>query len=301
MFSKKEMESQPLVQATPVQTNAPSPTPTSAPTPAPTPSPTPAPKITDAWYVQRTEEMRKWMKAYGSYASDEALDEAVANMEIDPDKPMVALSFDDGPMEGISDEIVEILQAHNARATFFVRGARCKFDVTAGLLQKILGAGCEIGNHTWRHELLTNVSSTQAISSIQRCNDDVFAATGYTIRTLRPPGGKCDYQVERIAKRQNMAIALWAQSGNVHEHDPEKIAENVELQIVNGKELEDGDIILLHDTKPWMVEAVKLIVPRLQAKGYQLVTVQELINLSDRGFVPGEVYHKRIETPEPEE
>ena len=92
-----------------------------------------------------------------------------------------------------------------------------------------------------------------------------------------------------------LAIALWAQSGNVHEFDPKKIAENVQKQIVNGKELHDGDIILLHDTKDRMVPAVELIVPQLLEEGYQLVTVSELIYLSDIGFVPGRIYHSQTE------
>ena len=61
-------------------------------------------------------------------------------------------------------------------------------------------------------------------------------------------------------------------------------------QIVNGKELHDGDIILLHDTKKHMVDAVKIIVPQLIGEGYQLVTVWELLNLSEAGFVPGQIY-----------
>ncbi|MBA4348097.1 MAG: hypothetical protein C0413_04520 [Clostridiales bacterium] len=86
---------------------------------------------------------------------------------------------------------------------------------------------------------------------------------------------------------------LWSQSGNVHETDPQKIAQNVEKQIVNGKELQPGDVILLHDTKKYMVEAVEIIVPRLIEEGYQLVTVWELLNCSGTEIVPGETYWNR--------
>ena len=290
----------PLVSATPLPSPSPLPiaktdgegmlliSPESSETPVATP------KIQAEWYVQRTEQMEKWMRAYGNFSTDAEIAAAVSRMEIDPDKPMVALTFDDGPMAGITDQIVDILYAHNARATFFVRGGRCKFEETPGLLKKILGAGSEIGNHTWKHEILTCTNTKQMMNSIQRCNEDVFDATGYTITLLRPPGGKSNPEVCRVAKKFGMPVVLWAQSGNVHEHDPEKIAENVRRQIVNGKALEDGDIILLHDTKPYMVDAVKIIVPQLQQMGYQLVTAGELIHLSDRGFVPGEEYKKRF-------
>ncbi len=71
------------------------------------------------------------------------------------------------------------------------------------------------------------------------------------------------------------------------ERDPKLIAQNVQKQIVNGKELQDGDIILLHDTKPYMVDAVKIMIPELLEQGYQLVTVWELINCSEAGLCPG--------------
>ena len=79
----------------------------------------------------------------------------------------------------------------------------------------------------------------------------------------------------------------------MHETDPKKIAQNVQKQIVNGKELRDGDIILLHDTKQYMVDAVKIIVPMLQEQGYQLVTVWELLNCSGNPPVPGELYQRQ--------
>lgn len=274
-------------------------TPTVVPTPSPTPEPTPA--ITEEWYVQRTEDMAHWMRLYGDM-SEEQIAEKLRRMEIDPEKPMVTLTFDDGPMAGISDKIVDILAEYDCRATFYMRGARMKYDATVPLLKKILAGGNEIGNHTWKHQILTSTPYGDVVRTIRQVNDSVYEATGYTIKTLRPPGGYCGPTVCKIAEKFGLAVALWAQSGNVHERDPARIAENVHKQIVNGKALQPGDIILLHDTKPWMVDAVRLIVPQLLDEGYQLVTVTELMNLSDRGFVPGEKYHKQFEsaTPTPE-
>ena len=270
---------------------SPTPSPTLLPSPSPTPLPTP--KITDEWYVERTAEMRDYMARYGGYENEAALEEALCSFEIDPDKPMVALTFDDGPIEGVTDRIVDILAANGARATFFVLGARTKAAGTTALLQSILGHGNEIGNHTWSHAALPSCNIPDMTGQILRTNDAVFAAVGYTVRSLRPPGGKYDHIVLHEAKKLGMPVVLWAQSGNVHEQDPAQIAENVFVQQVNGKALESGDIILLHDTKPHMVDAVALLVPRLVEAGYQLVTVQELLHLSDRGVLPGEVYRKQ--------
>ncbi len=261
--------------------------------PVPTPTPLPSPRIADAWYAKRTEEMRFFMRKYGQYSDEASLDERILRMEIDPDKPMVALTFDDGPVEGVTDRIVATLAAYDARATFYIRGARMKFDETQGLLEGILAGGNEIGNHTWRHRLLPNCTVPEMVAQIKQTNDGVLEATGYTIRTLRPPGGKYDETVLRQAGKLDMPVVLWSQSGNVHEQDPAAIEENIFVQAVNGKALEDGDIILLHDTKPWVADAIERIVPRLIEEGYQLVTVQELLHLSERGWNSGELYRKQ--------
>lgn len=267
---------------------------TASPTPVPTSTPAPTPAISDEWYATRTEELRKWMERYGGY-SGAALDERVQANEIDPSRPMIALTFDDGPMEGVTDAIVRILAAHNCRATFFIRGSRMSNSATPGLLKAILGEGNELGNHTWGHEILSRSNGKVIMDTLRRTNEAVFDITGYTMHSMRPPGGYSSTSVRRYAKQYELAVVLWAQSGNVHEKDPERIAENVLCQIVNGKALEDGDIVLLHDTKPWMVEAVEIMVPQLLDAGYQLVTVSELLQLSERGYRYGEVYHKQNE------
>lgn len=251
------------------------------------------PKIQDAWYAERTEEMRRYMRMYGDYPTEEDLEAALSRMEIDPDRPMIALTFDDGPMAGITDEIVDILAQYDARATFFIIGSRFAYDATPDLLRKILGHGNAIGNHMYNHDRMDKTDYKTLLRSAKRLNDKIYETTGYTCHLIRPPGGYGAYTAGKLGERYDMSVILWAQSGNVHERDPEKINENVHRQIVNGKELEDGDIVLLHDTKPWMVEAVRLMVPQLIEEGYQLVTVPELLHFSDRGFVYGEIYKKK--------
>lgn len=236
--------------------------------------------------------MRHYMELYGGY-SGEALDARVRAMEIDPDKPMIALTFDDGPMAGVTDPIVDILAKYDCRATFFILGVRIRNEATVPLLEKILGEGNELGNHTWKHLNLKTASGGEILTSLKSTNAAVYDATGYTVRLLRPPGGRVNAGVEKYAGRLGMSVVLWSQSGNVHEKDPAKIAENVQCQIVNGKVLEDGDIVLLHDTKERMIEAVEIMVPKLLSKGYQLVTVGELLALSDAGLVPGMRYYKQ--------
>lgn len=285
----------PALTTTPAPTVAP--TPTAAPTAAPTPTATPNPLLSEDWYIRRTEQLREQMHRHGTL-SDEEIEAKLQRMEIDPSKPVIALTFDDGPMPGVTDEIVKMLDAYDARATFFTVGKRFAYDTTVPLLSEVLGIGCEIGNHTWSHDRIPKTDYKTFLNGTKRLNKTIFDSLGYEVKLLRPPGGYKDSKTLKVCKQLDMAVALWAQSGNVHEQEPEKIAENVLRQIVNGKELQSGDIVLLHDTKPRMVEAVRIMIPQLLDRGYQLVTVTELINLSERGFIPGEVYHKQDESIE---
>lgn len=262
---------------------------------AETPAPSPVPTMDDDWYAERNRMLRRMLLKNGSFQNAEEVDAAIEQMYIDPDKPMVALTFDDGPVAGVTNQILDILEKYHVRATFFVVGTRLRKPEAVALVKRAIALGCEIGNHTWEHQNLTQVSVNVLRKEITNTNRIVFYNTGYVVHFLRPPGGSMGTNVTRIAEEQGMAIALWAQSGNVHEFDPEKIAENVQKQIVNGKELHDGDIILLHDTKDRMVPAVELIVPQLLEEGYQLVTVWELINLSEQGFVAGKTYRTQAD------
>ena len=271
------------------------PAPASTEAPAQTAAPSPGPTVDADWYEERNRELRLLLRRNGSFQNSDEIDAAIAQMGIDPDKPMVALTFDDGPVTGVTNKILDVLEQYHVRATFFVLGSRLKKPEAVALVKRAITLGCEIGNHTWDHQILPGLNASEIRYQIKSTNEIVYQETGYVIRFLRPPGGSTGADTPRLAKEQDVAIALWTQSGNVHEFDPEKIAENVQKQIVNGKELQDGDIILLHDTKDRMVPAVEIIVPQLLEEGYQLVTVSELIQLSDAGFVPGKVYHNQTD------
>ncbi len=263
----------------------------STPAPAPGTTSTPIPRVDAQWYIDRDEQLRALLKRNGSFQSQEEIDLAIEKMYIDPEKPMAALTFDDGPVTGVTDAILDILEEYNVRATFFIVGCRLKKPEAVQIVRRAISLGCEIGNHTWAHENLTQQNSRQKSDAIKKTNKIVFDSTGYVMRSLRPPGGYYDWEVSYLAGRNGMAVVKWAQSGNVYEQEPEKIAQNVQKQLINGRELYAGDIILLHDTQQHMVEAVRIIVPQLLEEGYQLVTAWELINCSQDGFVAGKTYH----------
>ena len=278
----------------PAATSTPAPM-TPTPTLTPLPTATPAPTVDAQWYRDRDDQLRQLIHKYRPTATEQEIDQSIARMTIDPNKPMVALTFDDGPKPGITDKILDVLEQYNARATFFVLGWRLGREENKDILRRATALGCEIGNHTWSHKMLSTENYVGVRYEVKNTNKIIFDITGVNPHCLRPPGGQNSYEAMRVARENDMVVVLWSQSGNVYEVDPKRIAQNVEKQIVDGNVLEDGDIVLLHDTHLNMVDAVKIIVPKLLDEGYQLVTVWELLNCAPQPPVPGNTYKHQAE------
>lgn len=268
--------------------------PTLPPTPTPTasPAPTATPRIQAEWYYQRNADLLELLPKNAVFATQDELLAAIGRMDIDPDKPMVALTFDDGPTRGVTDEILDVLERYNGRATFFVVG-RC-VPGKESLLRRAVSLGCEIGCHTWDHDDLTEISEQDARETIQRTNQAVFDATGYVVKSLRPPGGASNKSVKALAASLDLALVFWSHS--THDYrikSAEKVAELVFYDSENKHTLQDGDIVLMHDLREYTSDAMESIVSGLVQQGYQLVTVQELLHLSPDGFKPGGSYKKQ--------
>lgn len=270
------------------------PAPTVPPTPEPTPSPvpTPEPKIAAPWYQERNETIARLLIENGACLNADEANARVANMEIDPDRPMVALTFDDGPTHGVTDTILDTLEKYNARATFFVVGSRV--SGCEALLKRAVCLGCEIGSHTFNHDTLTEMSAERARKTLTDTADAVRAACGYEIRSVRPPKGLSNDDIKALTGDLNCALVFWNHSTHDYRIDKAaKIASYVQFDKEDQKALADGDIILMHDLRKPTAEAMEEIIKTLTDQGYQLVTVQELLNLSDSGFAAGKSYKKQ--------
>ncbi len=251
------------------------------------------PTVDAQWYRDRDAQMRQLIRNYRPTATEEEIDQSIARMAIDPNKKMVALTFDDGPKPGITDKILDVLEQYHVRATFFVLGWRLGREENKDILKRAVSLGCEIGNHTWSHTMLPTENYMAVRYEVKNTNKAIFDITCVNPHCLRPPGGQNTYEAMRVARENDMVVVLWTQSGNVYEVDPKKIAQNVEKQIVDGDVLEDGDIVLLHDTHLNMIDAVKIIVPKLLDEGYQLVTAWELLNCAPQPPIFGRAYERQ--------
>ena len=184
---------------------------------------------------------------------------------VNPDLPMIALTFDDGP-SGRTSELIDCLQSRGAAATFFVVGMNA--ERYTDTLARMRRAGCEIGNHTYDHTYLTRLSVTDIQGELGTVNDIVRAATGTGTTVLRPPGGYHNETVDAVA---GMPLIMWS----IDTRDWQTRSTQATIDHVLGN-VHDGDIILMHDIYSTTIDAALYLIPELQRRGYQLVTVSEL-------------------------
>ena len=181
---------------------------------------------------------------------------------------MIALTFDDGPLTvEVSEKILDTLEKYNARATFFMVGNLT--ESRAANLKRKVQLHCEIGNHTWNHEHYGKNVTAQDIS---KASDAIEKACGQRPTAFRSPGGNTTETIRNECKKENMALYYWSLDTEDWKY---RNADHVYKAVMNN--VQDGDIILMHEIYPSTAEAVERMVPELVKKGYQLVTCEELI------------------------
>jgi peptidoglycan/xylan/chitin deacetylase (PgdA/CDA1 family) len=193
----------------------------------------------------------------------------------------IALTFDDGPGNNFTSEILRILKRYNVKATFFVVGKRAKKH--PALCRQMLREGHEIGNHTYSHANLIAKTPGQISREIQRGGAAIFEATDKMPRYFRPPYGVYNRVVKRIAARAGYTFVLW----NVRTFDSSITPRTKRSIIKKTKNLaKSGDIILLHDSKSILksmmdrkvtVNALPEIIEDILSKGLKPVTLSELL------------------------
>ncbi|MBS1893569.1 MAG: polysaccharide deacetylase family protein [Actinobacteria bacterium] len=187
-------------------------------------------------------------------------------VSVGPRRPVIALTFDDGPSATQTPAILTTLDSMHARATFFEEGRH-----VAGreeLMRQILAAGDEIGNHSYHHPHdpgLRELASTDAA---------IRAATGFTPCLFRPPYGLVNAKVEAAALDQRLQTILWT-FDSADDHHP-GVGAIVHHTV---EKASDGAIVLMHDGghHRQTVEALPEVIAGLRARGFRLVTVTELL------------------------
>lgn len=198
---------------------------------------------------------------------------------LDPEKPMVALTFDDGPYTPVTSKILKVLKKYDARATFFVVGSRV--PTYEDMIKQSYEQGNEIATHTYNHANLTKLTTKQMKEELSKSRKVIKDIIGCGFSNLRPPGGSINDNM-----RNNIKVPMIYWSVDTEDWK----SRNAKSVLKECKAIQDGDIVLMHDLYPSTAEAVQKLVPRLVKQGYQLVTIDELFHYKGIKAEPGKVY-----------
>ncbi|MCH1939109.1 polysaccharide deacetylase family protein [Holdemania massiliensis] len=199
---------------------------------------------------------------------------------VDPQRPMVALTFDDGPHPRNTPRILEALKAYDGASTFFMVGTNV--ERYPDVVLQVAENGSEIASHTYSHPNLTRLSADSLNVQLNRVSELVDELTHQQIqvKTLRPPYGAVNEQVKEASPTP---LILW--SLDTLDWKTRSAEKTVDLVL---SQVEDGDIILMHDIHAESADAAETIIPKLTEMGFQLVTVQELMEAKGLSMSPGQ-------------
>ncbi len=189
----------------------------------------------------------------------------------------IALTFDDGPSAKYTVKILDILDKYNAKATFFVIGQNA--EKHPEIVLEEFTRGHEIGNHTYSHPNLKNISAEKFIDEINKTQNVIREITGSEPRLFRPPGGYLNNTIVSELHELEYSSVLWSWRQDTRDWACPSVK-----RVVNGvlENLQDGDIILFHDynsKESPTPEALDLILSDLTQKGYRFVTVSQLMEI----------------------
>ncbi len=227
--------------------------------------------------------------AVEAQAQAEALAAAQANYiqsgavrVLDPTKPMIALTYDDGPQSSVGNRIMDVFNQYGGRCTFFMVGDRV--PAHAAEVQRMVNEGFEVANHTQNHKYLNHLGAAEIRAQVEACNNTIESICGVRPTLMRLPGGN---QNATDLANVSMSIILW----NIDTRDWKTRNAQSTVNAVLGK-VKDGDIVLMHELYPATADATDILVPALVSQGFQLVTVSELAYYRGASLVPGTIYNR---------
>ena len=202
---------------------------------------------------------------------------------IDPSKPMVAITFDDGPNPETTTPMLDALEENYAKATFFCLGQNAGYYPET--VQREYNLGMEVGTHTYSHVVLTSLSASALDSEISKSVDAINKAIGVKPSLMRPPYGAVNKTVLSAVGGYNLCCMNWSLDTEDWK------TKNADATYNEVMKAQDGDVVLLHDIHEYNVDAVKRFVPDLIAEGFQLVTVPELYEARGETLETGTVHY----------
>ena len=196
------------------------------------------------------------------------------------DKKTVALTFDDGPSSKYNAQFLDVLARNKAHATFFMVGTmmnncqKCVLDT--------YNSGNEVGSHTYNHMNIKKNNALDVNDNLKQVDDLFYKITNDHIKYVRPPYGS--YSKENLENVNNPLILWNIDTEDWSHHDVDYIVNSVMENV------QDGSIILMHELYETSLQALEVLLPRLYAEGYQVVSVSELANMKGKTLESGHAY-----------
>ena len=195
-----------------------------------------------------------------------------------PGSRLLALTYDDGPNDPYTGRLMDVLERHGAKATFFLLGRFV--EERPEIARALAAAGHAIGNHSWDHPNLIFASAAETIRQISRTQQAIIDATSIEPALFRPPFGGRRPGSLRIARSLGLQPVMW----NVSCYDWKPIS-GEEIASRAQRQIRGGNVILLHDgefhrvgvDRSRSIEATERILSRYKGEGYEFVTVPEMM------------------------
>lgn len=199
--------------------------------------------------------------------------------EITLEEKYIALTFDDGPHPTLTPRLLDGLKVRGAKATFFVVGTM--MEENKEIVVRMQKEGHQVGNHTYEHVDLSDGDA--GIGSIKKNHELLCGILDEGCYWVRPPWG---YITEEAKGEIDVPMVYWS----VDTEDWLKL--DVEEVLDAALQAGDGDIVLMHDIYPTTVEAALDFVDIMQSRGYEFVTVEELLEKNGVDITVGKLYRK---------
>lgn len=189
--------------------------------------------------------------------------------QVDPNKPMIAITFDDGPHPINTKRVLDIFEKYDGRATFFMLGKLVESH--PDIVKEVYQRGFEVANHSWDHANLPKQTMEKVTSEIYDTQNAIYKIIGKDPTLFRPPYGAYNPAIKAESTAGNVSIMLWTSDTVDWKTKNGEAVKNAVL-----RDARDGAVILLHDIHGTSVDGIEMALPILKEQGYQFVTVDTL-------------------------
>jgi peptidoglycan/xylan/chitin deacetylase (PgdA/CDA1 family) len=212
----------------------------------------------------------------------------ISYSQVQIEQPVVAMTFDDGPHPTLTPKLLDILKERNIKCTFFVIGKNAK--AYPKIIQRMIAEGHEVANHTWTHCSLTSRSDAQIRMELKQSEDALMEVANYRPQLIRPPYGAINTRIKQMMFSEfGYSTIMWSVDPQDWRRPGVSVVTN---RLVKGAH--SGAIMLAHDIHPPTIQAMPAMFDQLLAKGYQFVTVSQLLNMEKAAMPVGVVVRPAV-------